>query len=131
MGLFGFGKRPDILVVDDDPVIITLVTEALEGIGYSVISADNGRVAVAMAASERPSLIFLDVRMPELGGRDALAHLKMNPKTKDIPVIMLTGEQKGSEVERFFAFGAADYVIKPFRLDKLREKARKFLPKPG
>lgn len=131
MGLFGFGKRPDILVVDDDPAAVALMTEVLEGMGYSVISADNGRNAIEAAVSQRPSLIFLDVRMPELGGRGALDHLKRNPKTKDIPVVMVTGEQKGSEVERLFTLGANDYVIKPVRLDKLREKARKFLPKPG
>ncbi len=131
MGLFGFGKRPDLLVVDDDPAAVALMTEVLEEMGYSVISADNGRDAIEAAVSKRPSLIFLDVRMPELGGRDALDHLKRNPKTKDIPIVMVTGEQKGSEVERLFALGANDYVIKPVRLDKLREKARKFLPKPG
>lgn len=131
MGLFGFKKRPDILVVDDDPAAVALMTEVLEGMGYSVISADNGRDAIETAVSQRPSLIFLDVRMPELGGRGALDHLKRNPKTKDIPVVMVTGEQKGSEVERLFVLGANDYVIKPVRLDKLREKARKFLPKPG
>ncbi len=131
MGLFGFGKRPDILVVDDDPAAVALMTEVLEGMGYSVISADNGRDAIETAVSQRPSLIFLDVRMPELSGRGALDHLKRNPKTKDIPVVMVTGEQKGSEIERLFALGANDYVIKPVRLDRLREKARKFLPKPG
>ncbi len=131
MELFGFWKRPDILVVDDDPAAVALMTEVLEAMGYRVISADNGRNAVKIAVSQRPSLIFLDVRMPELGGKGALEHLKLNPKTRGIPVVMVTGEQKGSEVERLFALGAADYIIKPVRLDKLREKARKFLPKSG
>lgn len=130
MGLFGFCKRPDILVVDDDPAAVALMTEVLEKMSYRVISADNGRDAVETAASQRPKLIFLDVRMPGLDGKGALEHLKLNPKTKGIPVIMVTGEQKGSEVERLFALGAADYVIKPVRLDRLREKARKFLAKP-
>lgn len=123
--------KPLVLIVDDDPSVRSLERDALEAMGCEVIEAANGREALALAKARKPRLILLDVMMPEMNGQQALAILKAGPETAPIPVIMVTAEQKGGDVEYAFQNGAAGYVIKPIRVANLREKVLKVLPLPG
>jgi len=104
-----------ILVVDDEPNIVKLVESRLKANGYEVVSAGNGRQGFEKAKEEKPDLILLDIMMPEMTGDEALALLKKDPATGDIPVIMLTAKQDADDIVKCVVDGgAADYIVKPF-----------------
>ena len=101
-----------ILIADDNPDILELIQEALSM--HELIIANNGEEAVAKALSEKPELIVMDVKMPVLNGLKACRQIKDNPKTLHIPILMLTGMGKMSDVEGAFEAQADDYIVKPF-----------------
>jgi len=108
-------KKKCILVVDDEPDIVTLVKSRLEANGYEVISAYNGKDGIEKALEAQPDMILLDLMMPIMDGYEAGRKLKDNPLTKDIPLILFTAAsaeevaKKGAET-----IEAIDYVVKPF-----------------
>ncbi|UOD27940.1 response regulator [Massilia violaceinigra] len=106
--------RARILIVDDSPFEQRLLADLLAERDYLVSSAYNGRQGYEVAASARPDLILLDVRMPYMDGYAACRLLKANPDTQDIPVIFVSGAD--AEDERVFGLsvGAVDFVTKPF-----------------
>ncbi len=108
-----------ILVIDDDRTISTLVCAVLEDRGHSVISALNGKDGLEKAINELPDAIILDKQMPEMSGDEVLEQLQDNSETKNIPVIMLTGESQITEVSQSLERGALDYIVKPFDNDNL------------
>lgn len=101
-----------ILVADDNAEILELIQETLSM--HELIIARNGEEAVAKARSEKPELIVMDIKMPVLDGLKACKQLKDDPNTLHIPVLMLTGLGKMSDVEEAFAAHADDYIVKPF-----------------
>ena len=101
-----------ILVVDDDPSIVALIRETLEG--HEVISSDNGSDGIVMARQVMPDLIVMDVTMPRLSGTVACARIKADPALAHIPVVLLTGWGKISDVEEGFSAKADEYIVKPF-----------------
>lgn len=106
-------KKDTILVVDDTPENITLITSLLKGI-YRTKVATNGKKALQVALSDDPpDLILLDIMMPEMDGYEACRRLKNNPQTADIPVIFLTAKAQVEDEQKGFELGAADYIIKP------------------
>jgi serine phosphatase RsbU (regulator of sigma subunit) len=103
-----------ILVVDDTPLNISVITGALKDT-YRTKVATNGAKALAIAAAEeKPDLILLDVMMPEMDGYEVCRRLKADPETRDIPVIFLTAQTEAEDETRGFEVGAVDYVHKPF-----------------
>ena len=122
-----FEKSPDfnkkILVVDDESAILQTLRFNLERSGYEVITAGDGRNAVAMAQREQPDLIILDIMLPVLDGVEACKEIR---KFSSVPIIMLTA--KDQEIDKVLALelGADDYVTKPFALHEFlaRVKAR-------
>ena len=112
-----------ILLVDDEAAIVQSLRYNLEKNGYLVTAAGDGRSAVALAASEQPDLIILDIMLPLLDGIEACREIR---KTSNVPIIMLTA--KHQEVDKVLALelGADDYVTKPFSLGEIiaRVKAR-------
>ena len=110
---------PQVLVVDDDQLIIDLVTAFLESDGLEVIAAGDGREALARIAEARPDLVLCDVVMPRMGGLEFLHALRGNVKTEAIPVIMLTARGATKEVVAALRAGADDYVRKPFSSEEL------------
>lgn len=104
-----------ILVVDDEPNIVKLVESRLKANGYDVVSAGNGKQGFEKAKEAKPDLILMDIMMPVMSGDEALAQLKADPATKDIPVIMLTAKQEADDIVKCVVDGgAADYIVKPF-----------------
>ncbi|MBA4191090.1 MAG: two-component system response regulator [Planctomycetaceae bacterium] len=103
-----------ILVVDDSPTELLLVTNALEHSGYRVITAVNGEEALAKAAAERPDLILLDVVLPRKNGFQVCRQLKTAPDTQNIKIVLLTSKSQDSD--RFWGLkqGADGYMTKPF-----------------
>jgi len=116
-----------ILIVDDSPTQINVLSRILARQGYEVISAADGTQGVDMASSEKPDLILMDVVMPNLNGFQATRQITKNPATSHIPVIMLTS--KDQETDRVWAErqGASDYLTKPPVEAELLEKIKSLL----
>jgi DNA-binding response OmpR family regulator len=116
-----------ILVVDDEPSIVKLVTATLEKRGYEIIPAFDGEEALAKVKSHHVDLILLDIMMPHLDGREVRKRLLADPVTHDIPVIHLSAvgdfEQQLNAVED----GATDYITKPFVPSELADRVKDFL----
>lgn len=111
-----------ILIVDDSPTEVQALTHLLERTGYRIVSASDGEDGVAIARSERPDLILMDVVMPGLNGFQATRQLSKDPQTASIPVIMVT--KKDQETDRHWGMrqGAKDYIVKPFDQSELLDK---------
>ena len=109
-------RQPRILVVDDEANIRDLLTQEFSEAGYSVVTAANGRAALAEVRRQRPDLIVLDVMMPEMNGFDVAAVLRNDPQTLDIPIIILSIVQ---DRERGFRLGVDRYLTKPINTDVL------------
>ena len=105
-----------ILIVDDMPENLSVLGELLHGAGYHVKVATNGLTALNLASQQpRPSLILLDVMMPEMDGHEVLRQLRSNINTREIPVIFLTAMNSDDDEERAFGEGIADYITKPLK----------------
>jgi len=113
-----------IVVADDDPTILELVTLLLGAARYNVIATTDAVAAMAMVRTKEPVAVILDVQMPGGGGLSALSKIKADPKTSKLPVMMLTGERDAVTVKRAMDGGADDYMLKPFDPDTLVERYR-------
>jgi DNA-binding response OmpR family regulator len=120
-------ERPLILVADDDPDILALVSFRLERAGYDVVAATNGEEAVNIAIARRPDLAILDVMMPRLDGYEATRRLRQQEGTRRIPVILLTARVQEDDVARGFDAGVDDYVKKPFSPQELGARVQAVL----
>ena len=103
-----------ILVVDDTPVNISVITGALKDTYRTKVATSGAKALTIAAADEKPDLILLDVMMPEMDGYEVCRRLKADPATREIPVIFLTAQTEAEDETRGFEAGAVDYVHKPF-----------------
>jgi len=103
-----------ILVVDDEPVNVTVLRGILCHAGYEIMSAGSGADAMALASLERPDMILLDVMMPGESGFDVCKRLKQEPSTTHIPIIFVTSLSDVSQKLMGLELGAVDYITKPF-----------------
>ena len=103
-----------ILACDDEKNIVRLVQANLERAGYEVVTANDGKEALQKVAEETPDLLVLDVMMPYMDGFEVLQHLRRNPSTRDIPVIMLTAKAQDADVFKGWQSGVDCYLTKPF-----------------
>ena len=101
-----------VLSVEDDAFLSSLVSGKLIESGFSVITASTGKDGLAKAKLEHPALVLLDIMLPDMGGFEILEHLKADPDTKDIPVIILSNLGGRDEIEKGVALGASSYLIK-------------------
>jgi two-component system, OmpR family, alkaline phosphatase synthesis response regulator PhoP len=108
-----------IMVVDDNPDIITIVKTILEGKGYSVLSASSGQELLNLLSNQKPDLIILDIMMPEMDGLEVLGRLKGVTETASIPVILLTAKVQYEDVLGGYKLGADYYITKPFTSTQL------------
>ena len=104
--------REKVLVVDDAPRVVRLVSEVLRAVGYEVIAAGSGESALEMVALEQPDLVLLDILLPH--GLDGYGVCRRIREFSDVPVMMLTAKVQYSDVLQGFAAGADDYLVKPF-----------------
>lgn len=118
-----------VLIIDDDEIITMQVERILEKNGYAAICAHHGREGLEKAAAEKPDLIILDRRMPEMDGNETLIELKADHDIRHIPVIMLTGDQRVSDIRTSLDLGAVDYIVKPFDMDDFLTRVNKALNK--
>ena len=108
-----------ILIVDDTPANIQVLTATLKERGYQISVATNGRQALEVVARVRPDLILLDVMMPEMDGFETCRQLKASEQWRQIPVIFLTAKTDTADIVKGFELGAVDYVGKPFNAHEL------------
>lgn len=113
-----------ILIVDDSPTEVFQMKAALEEAGFRVEVAADGAEAIRKAQDMHPDLIFMDIVMPGMDGYRATRTLANDPKTRSIPVIMVTS--RGEETDRIWGMrqGAVDFLVKPVTPAQLREKAQ-------
>ena len=103
----------NILVVDDVPANLTLLTDMLKEKGHRVRPVPSGKLALKAVEIEPPEIILLDIMMPVMDGYETCRHLKENPKTRDIPVVFLTAKTEVEDETKGFELGAVDYITKP------------------
>ena len=115
-------SKPKILVVDDDPIQRGVVKKELEKEGYEIRAAPDGKQGMELAWEWRPDLILLDVILPGLQGTEVCQLLKDHPKTRHIPILMLTSLDRPEDVAQGLSAGASDYICKPFNAIELRAR---------
>ena len=118
-----------ILYVEDNEDNIYVVKNRFARAGFTVLVATDGEQGVAMAATERPDLILMDLRLPGLDGWEATRQIKAQPGTRHIPVIALTAHAMTGDREKALAAGCDDFDTKPVEMPRLLEKVRALLPK--
>lgn len=114
-----------ILVIDDEPHIIKVVTSRLEANGYEVITANDGDAGLEKLKSEGADLIIMDVMMPKMDGYTFVKKIRADDSIPEVPVIVLTAKEKMKEL--FEIEGIKDYIVKPFEAKELLEKVNKYL----
>jgi putative two-component system response regulator len=113
-----------ILLVDDNTTNLQLLHETLDGLGYRLLIAKDGKTALTIAHKANPSLILLDIMMPEMDGYEVCRHLKSDEKTHQTPVIFITALADEDDEARGLALGAVDYITKPFNPELVRARVR-------
>lgn len=112
------GKKIKILIVDDDPEIIWVLTESLQEEGYYIYSADNGEAGLKAIKDNSPEVTLLDIKMPKMDGMEVLSKIKENGNPTE--VIMLSAHGEAKNIVKAMKMGAADFISKPFDKDELK-----------
>ena len=114
--------KKKILVVDDEDDILHFLELVLADKGFEVATASNGHDALALAQTERPDLILLDIMMPQMDGWEVLKLLRVDEQTSSVPVAMLSARTEAQDRVQGLQEGAIDYICKPFSLQELLGK---------
>ena len=116
-----------ILVVDEDIAINELIKVNLELCGYKVVQAFDGIKGFALCKQEKPSLVILDVMMPEVDGFTVAQRIRKNEETQNTPILMLTALSELNDKVKGFNIGIDDYLVKPFEMEELQVRVRALL----
>jgi CheY-like chemotaxis protein len=112
-------SKHTVLAVDDIPMNLLLISKILSRININISTAANGREALDFIAKNKPSLVLLDLMMPEIDGYEVLKRIRENPETADIRVIILSALNSNEDIVKGFNMGANDFITKPIILEKL------------
>ncbi|AFY78375.1 Response regulator receiver domain protein,histidine kinase [Pleurocapsa sp. PCC 7327] len=112
-------SKGDILIVDDTPDNLRLLSAMLDKQGYEVRSVTNGSTALMGVRAQPPDLILLDINMPGMNGYEVCQHLKANPDTQEIPVIFISALNEIFDKVKAFSAGGVDYITKPFQVEEV------------
>ena len=121
-------KMKKALVVDDNPDMLKVLEFQMEVMGFSVITANNGKEGVKKAMEEVPNLILMDIMMPVMDGRDATRLIRSNPETQNIPILVSTGLANTSVFESCIEAGCNATITKPFTFKELQKEVQDFVP---
>ena len=119
--------KKKILIVDDNPDLISILRVQLENKGYDTVQATNGMQAVDIATAQLPDLILLDIMLPEMDGLEAARQIRKNPKTHFIPILAVTAKITLEDKEDCLRNGCDDYLPKPFTHLQLNSRIEKLL----
>ncbi len=123
-------KKIKILMAEDDKFIARAYKDGLTRAGFEIKIAIDGNEAIALAKSDLPDIILLDLIMPEKNGFEALEEFKKMPETKDIPVIVLSNLGQDTDIKQSKELGAVDYLIKSnYSMPEVIKKIKSYLPK--
>ncbi len=120
-------SAPTVLVVEDDPVILRLLEVNFELEGFAVLLAHDGAEGLRVARANTPDVIVSDIMMPHTSGLELVTTLKADPRTKGIPIILLSAKAQTSDLKTGMDAGADDYVTKPFEPLDLVERVNALL----
>ena len=115
-----------VLVVDDDGVMRAMLSKVLARDGYNIVQASNGAQAITEYTKNVPDVVLMDATMPEMDGFTACARLQELPRGTSTPVLMVTGLEDPTSVDKAFSAGATDYINKPFDLEELLGRIKMF-----
>ncbi len=130
--MFPREKKPTkkrVMVVDDDPDALALMSNILTEEGYELIKVSNATEVGLKAIQMTPDLILLDFLMPDINGFEVCKALRANELTRSIPIMAVTCLTKEEDIERIFECGADEYLPKPFKVDQLQEKVQELIGK--
>ena len=116
-----------ILVVEDNNEVRELLALFMKRLGYKVFEATTGVEAIDLASTVQPDLIMMDLRLPEMNGAEATAHLKANPSTRDVPLLVVTASGSSTDRRRALDAGAAEILLKPIDVTTLSNVLRRYL----
>lgn len=120
-------RQPVILVVDDTPANLQLISEIFSGRGYEIRAALSGRLALQSARQSPPDLILLDVNMPDVDGYEVCRQLKADTSLRDIPIIFISALQESASIVKAFTVGGIDYITKPFQVSEVLARVQTHL----
>ncbi len=116
-----------VLVVEDHPDMLEVLTCQVEMMGFSVIRAKHGKEGVKKALEEKPSLILMDIMMPEMDGKAATRAIRSNPETQNIPILAATVLFRETDLKSCIEAGCNDYIVKPFTFQELQGKIQQYI----
>ncbi|AXT53741.1 response regulator [Aquimarina sp. BL5] len=108
-----------ILIVDDEPNIVMSLEYTFKKQDFEVFIARDGSEAIQILETQIPTVVLLDIMMPNVDGYQTLKYIRSNPKTKDIKVVFLTAKNKASDIEKGLEMGVDKYLTKPFSVKKI------------
>jgi len=111
-----------VLIVEDEPDVLLLLENRVRAAGHDVESVTDGESAIEILAERRPAVIVLDWMMPRVSGIDVLERLRVDDPEHAVKVLMLTAKSQQSDIDRAYAAGADDYIVKPFSSRDLIER---------
>lgn len=117
--------KPKVLIVDDEDFQHKMIAKILGAENYDFVFASSGMEALSALRNIRPDLILMDVMMPDMDGLEVTHRLKTSPQFASIPVMMISGKSEGNIILKCMKAGAADFVVKPFEMEKLKAKVAK------
>lgn len=126
---------PRVMIVEDDPTILSNLSQILQLSGLDVVEAHDGQVALAILQQRKaegsglPKMIVSDLMMPNMDGFDLLRAVKDEPAFEDIPFVLLSARSDATDLHEAFTLGASDYLVKPFEVEQLMDVIRHFLSK--
>jgi CheY-like chemotaxis protein len=127
-GISKLTENASVLVAEDEPVNMLLISEVLSKMGFKVIKASNGKEALALLAAHDPSIIFMDVNMPEMDGLEATQIIRSRDAPhSNIPIIALTAGAMKEDKERCLRAGMNNFISKPFRLEEIEGILRTYI----
>ena len=116
-----------ILLVEDNNEVRELLALFMKRLGYKVFEATTGVEAIDLASTVQPDIIMMDLRLPEMNGAEATAHLKANPSTRDVPLLVVTASGSSTDRRRALDAGAAEILLKPIDVTTLSNVLRRYL----
>ena len=120
-------QKAKVLIVDDEPLNVDYIEQALEDSDYQIITATNGEEALKKIKSEQPDLVLLDLAMPIMDGFAVLEQVKADSMLRDIPIIIISAEHDSKSVVRGIKQGAEDYLTQPVHAGLLVKKVKEYL----
>ncbi len=115
-------QAPTVLIADDEAFLRTKIALSLRAEGFTVLEVNNGLKAIDKARKHRPDVILMDVMMPLMDGLEATQYIREAESLREVPIIIMTVQNRVEDVQRAFVCGINDYIIKPFRQDHLIER---------